>query len=406
MLKKIKLYLKKSRFFYYFCKGVIVYSLLISSYIISFISKFFPLKSNRILFRAYEGRGYTCNPKAISECILSNTNEYEIIWAFKEPEKFLYLKERNIRLVKVYSLKYYYYYISSAVLVFNDFWSSFIRPRKKQIFLNTWHGSGALKCVGLCTMPHKVDKLLYNMRHAFGYLICGCRKFTEIREMSFGKHIIDLEIGLPRNDIFFKTDLVKTQFVSKIRNELGINISSKIILYAPTYRENFENELYGLDIPNILNALKKKFGGEWILLVRGHYFNKAASSENIDNFVIDVSDYGDMQDLLLTADVLITDYSSSSWDFGLQQKPCFLYMPDIESYKKDFSFYNPIECLPYPQAETNKELVENIVGFNYESFRSKLFEFYTDFGSFDDGSASEEIYEFIVNHKRYICDES
>ena len=106
MLSLIKSFLKNSPLIYYSCKAVVVYSLLMLRGIIYFLSFLIPLKSNRILFRAYEGRGYTCNPKAISEYILNKTNEYEIIWAFKEPEKFLYLQEKNIKLVRVYSIKY------------------------------------------------------------------------------------------------------------------------------------------------------------------------------------------------------------------------------------------------------------------------------------------------------------
>ena len=395
MLSLIKSFLKNSSFIYYACKGIVVYSLLILRGIIYLLSFFIPLKSNRILFRAYEGRGYTCNPKAISEYILNHTNEYEIIWAFKEPEKFLYLQEKNIKLVRVYSIKYYYYYISSSVLIFNDFWSSFINPRKKQIFINTWHGSGALKCVGLCTMPHPVDKLLYKMRHSFGYLICGCQKFKEIREISFGGNIADLEIGLPRNDIFFANELLKGQIISKVRKELDIDSSLKIALYAPTYRENFAKELYGLDISSTLSSLEKKFGGKWVLLVRSHYFN--TDDSEIDGSIIDASSYSDMQDLLLASDVLITDYSSSSWDFSLQYKPCFLYMPDLDTYKKDFSFYNPIEGLPYPKASTNEELINNITEFNYEEFKIKLSNFYTEFGNFDNGKASEKLYNIILD---------
>ena len=129
--------------------------------------------------------------------------------------------------------------------------------------------------------------------------------------------------------------------------------------------------------------------------MRSHYFN--TNDSEIDGSVIDASSYSDMQDLLLASDVLITDYSSSSWDFSLQYKPCFLYMPDLDTYKKDFSFYNSIESLPYPKASTNEELMNNITEFNYEEFKIKLIAFYTEFGNFDNGKASEKLYNSILN---------
>ena len=72
-------------------------------------------------------------------------------------------------------------------------------------------------------------------------------------------------------------------------------------------------------------------------------------------------------------------------------------MPDLDTYKKDFSFYNPIEGLPYPKASTNEELINNITEFNYEEFKIKLSNFYTEFGNFDNGKASEKLYNIILD---------
>lgn len=400
MIKYFKFKLKNSNTIYYFFKGVVVYFLLLIRCFIYILSFLLPIERKQILCRAYEGRGYTCNPKAITEYILQHSQEYNIIWAFTKLSDFSYLESRGIKIVKVYSLKYYYYYLTSEILIFNDFWSSFIKKRKGQIFINTWHGSGALKCVGLCTMPHHIDKLLYKMRHSFGYMISGCQKFTEVREKSFGKNIIDLEFGLPRNDLFYEKENAKQLIIRKVKDYFKLQDHVKLVLYAPTYRENFTKEIYGLSILETLNALEKKFGGEWFFLLRGHYFNENNSEWKSIEKVYNASFYPDMQDLLLASDVLITDYSSSSWDFSLQNKPCFLYTPDLEDYKKDFSFYNSIDVLPYTKSRDNRELINNILLFNEMLYIKNLRDFYYEFQNFESGKSREKLFKMLENLPR------
>jgi CDP-glycerol glycerophosphotransferase len=113
--------------------------------------------------------------------------------------------------------------------------------------------------------------------------------------------------------------------------------------------------------------------------------------------VIDVSDYPDMQDLLCAVDVLITDYSSSIWDFSFTHKPCFLYAPDLEEYKSNRDFYTPIEEWPFPLAKTNQELIENIKNFDSKEYIGKVNKHHKELGSYETGHATEHFCKLLFS---------
>lgn len=213
----------------------------------------FPIKNNRIFFSAYSGRQYSCNPKYISDWIEQNyKDEFEIIWAFNEPDAFSYLKNRNIKCVKFKSIKYLYYLLTSKIVI-----------------------------------------------------------------------------------------------------------------------DNVES---------------------WSIL----------QSEKIESSrVKNVSDYPDMQELLLISDVLITDYSSSIWDFSLMEKPCFLFMPDYNEYIDEREFYTPIQDWPYPASFSMEDLEDKIIKYDHEIAKKRILNHHIKLGICESGMASEIVGKEIVKLCRY-----
>ena len=102
----------------------------------------------RVNFIAFSGRQYSDSPRRISELLLREHPEIQQVWAFNEPEKFRFLEETGIKVVKYKSLQYLYYVMTSKVYVDNaEFWS-ILKFRPGQMVLQTWHGGGAYKRVG------------------------------------------------------------------------------------------------------------------------------------------------------------------------------------------------------------------------------------------------------------------
>ena len=145
-----------------------------------------------------------------------------------------------------------------------------------------------------------------------------------------------------------------------------------------------------LDYDRLLASLQTRFGGEWVILLRQHYF--VAASEATHPAVINVSGYEDMQELILCADCMISDYSSCMWDFILTGKPCFVYAEDVQTYlDEDRSFFIPMESWPYGIADSADTLCRLIEGFNEDAYRTKIQNHLQEHGSFDRGTACETL---------------
>jgi CDP-glycerol glycerophosphotransferase len=214
----------------------------------------------------------------------------------------------------------------------------------------------------------------------------------QLDSQNFNQAII-LKMGMPRNDIIIKSPI---EIVNNIRCGLRLNSNTKIVLYAPTFRGAKTNDCFLLDFEMLKTELEFKYGGDWLVAFRYHPMQK-------DRFYlpncIDFSDYQDMQELLLICDLLITDYSSSMWDFSLSGKPCFIFASDISNYinNERGDFLYPIEKLPFPLAQNNEELMSNIINFNVEYYKESLGKFYNEWGRYNiEGNATKQFVEFIT----------
>jgi CDP-glycerol glycerophosphotransferase len=128
-----------------------------------------------------------------------------------------------------------------------------------------------------------------------------------------------------------------------------------------------------------------------------HIFSNSLDREKIPASAIDASKYDEMQELLCMADVFITDYSSSQWDFSLTRKPAFLFTPDLDYYlNEDRGFYTPIDDWAFPYAKSNEELANLIRYYNEELHLKKVQRHLDLLGSFEDGHATEKVCDVII----------
>lgn len=359
----------------------------------------FKIKNNRIISFCYGGKQYSCNPKYILEYILSDNKKYEIIFAVNDIQNFLYLQNKNIKLVKFKSIKFLYYCLTSKVFITNGMPPKYIPFRKEQFVLSTWHGGGAYKKGGLDIINNLPSKILIKLSaNSLTAILSSCKKFTEVFHNAF---LINCDLffnsGLPRNDILINKN--KSILYKKVFDYFELDSDYKIVLYAPTYRSFFvssvesdaEESDFEIDFDKLKKALNNKFESKWKILYRAHYFLSGKKDKNF----IDATNYPDMQELLYVSDILITDYSSCMWDFSLMYKPCFIYATDIDQYKQERDFYTPMSEWPFPIATNTDELINNILNFNQEEYVQKVKQHHKDLGSFEDGHACERVCKLI-----------
>lgn len=349
----------------------------------------FPVKRNRIIFIAFHGKAFTCNPKYIYEELVKEYGEkYEYIWVLNDKKK----EDEHMRVVKNKSLGFFFYVLTSKVIVSNNGLGTYIPKRKNQMFINTWHGGGAYKRVDIADKD--AVKIFSEQTDVF---LSSCSKFTEVMSETLQiPKIKFLECGMPRNDLFFSTH---KSIKEKVRQCYSLKSDEKLVLYAPTFRGNinagyFENEL---NIEKCLDALEKRFGGKWRFAFRSHYF---VNGNNAKENYIDMTNYDDMQELLYTADFFITDYSSTIWDYSLMNKPGCLFVPDIEEYAKDRNFYTDPDTWAFSLAKTNLELEKIILNYNINKGLEKIKIHQEILGIKETGRATKIVVEKIVNKLR------
>ena len=356
-----------------------------------------PVKKKEILFCAYVGRNISCNPMYFNQYLLEQgRTDLSYLWAVQDMEKTWVPPELDgkIRLVRVKSFAYFKALMTAGTVVYNLGLplGSLVPKRKKQVWVQTWHGGGAFKAAGKDTSMTPIQKAVEKMTgKQIDIFLSSNQRFTDVFPEAVEvekSHFYNT--GLPRNDIFFG-DL--TKYRKKVFDYFGIPGNKKILLYAPTFRGDFYHaEDNGtMAYKRILKALSERFGQEFVVLERKHYAVKPAVSEG----VYPASEYPDMQELLAAADVLITDYSSSMWDFALTGKPGFLYTPDLGEYRQERDFYTPIEMWPYPYAENVDDLIRLIRNYEFREEKERRDSFFRLVNNYERGTACRQLKELL-----------
>ena len=370
-------------------------------FIILHVFYIFPINKKKIYYRAFSGTKFACNPKYIYIYFIQKFGlEYKHVWELKNGDANSFSKNTVI-CKKLTSIKTLKELMTSKYIITNTGFPWWIPIRKKQVVLETWHGGGAYKRVGVYEKINKIFEIEQKLdAKQTTFYISSSKKFTEVQSPS--KYVpMDrfIPTGMPRNSIFFDKDKVEN-IKNHVYEKYGISKIKKILLYAPTYRGETGFKKTG-DVNNIMpcfskliDNISKKFNGEWIILYRSHYFDSLITK--IDNInIIDVTSYEDMQELLCASDILITDFSSSMWDFALSKKPCFLFAPDIQQYIDQRGFYTDPYSWPFSMSVSDEELESNIDKFDYDSYLNAINKHFKEFESYECKNSCEKVCKYL-----------
>lgn len=359
-----------------------------------FIQHFFsflPIKNNKVVFQNFNGKGFGDNPKYIANELIKKEN-IDIVWIVKEFSQNSF--PNKIRQVKKYTLRYFYELATAKVWVSNNRLEKFIIKRKNQVYIQTWHGGLGLKKVEKDAedkLSKKYIKLAKKDSKMIDYAISNSTYRTNIYKNSFWYDGKILEIGCPRNDIFFDNKKQK-KIRESVFKKYNIDFNKKIILYAPTFRSDKDFDYETFNFSKLLNNLNKK-NENYVLMIKLHpnVDKSIRTSENI----INVSKYPDVDELLLVSDIVISDYSSVFFDFLFMHKPVYLYAPDYDEYVKERGFNFDYKKLPFSISYNSNELINKILVNDYKNYADKLDKFLKDVNIIDDGHASQKVANLI-----------
>lgn len=393
-LKRIKTISKSNRFM----EWLIYCSYLVYGNITRILYIFLGLcgvKQNKIVLINMKGSRYGDNPMYISEELYKKRNNYEIVWLLDKsvvaniPNYVKRVDNTYLNRAKELS--------TAAVWVDSNMKDYGIHKKKSQMYIQTWHGSYGIKRVALdVANAHKVDELIfpYNAKIE-DFMVSNSNETTEIYRRAFKYDGEVIQYGSPRNDVFFSS---KEIYKERIVKHFKLESATKIVLYAPTFRTNYNIKFLSLNYERLIEALTNKLGGMWKVMVRMHPQNldEASSIVYSDN-IINASGYSIMQELLVASDILVTDYSSCMFDFITKPKPCFIYAPDLEEYEKDRGNYFRMDELPFPLARNNDELMDNIRNFDIDKYTKDVEVLHERVGLCETGHASEAVADYIID---------
>lgn len=358
-----------------------------------------PIKENLVFFESFFGNSYSDSPKYIYRYLQEHSGaEYQYVWVMKNKKTRI---PGNPVVVKPFSLSYFYYLARAKYWVINIRLPKWIEKKKGHVFLQTWHGTPLKKLVfdmedvHLASSKSSYKMIFYQETRNWDYLISANPFSTDAFESAF---LYDrekiLEIGYPRNDCLKAPD--RDEHALAIKQKLGLPLDKKLILYAPTWRDDeyFEAGRYKFDLKLNLAQMRERLGGEYAVLLRTHYLiAQNLRLDRLEGFAYNVSEYDDISELYLVSDLCITDYSSVFFDYANLRRPILFYVYDLEKYRDVLrGFYIDIEKeVPGPLLYTTDEVIEAIEKLEdvNESYKERYDRFYERFCSLDDGHAAE-----------------
>lgn len=367
---------------------------------------FFITQDKMVMFESFHGKRCGDSVKAIYDAMVNDDSfqDYTFVWAFTNPGDHKNLAENpHTIVVKKGSMDYFRYYAASRFWINNVSIPDFLIPGRHQIYIETWHGT-PLKRLG-CDIetdsdPRQSKERMHKRYRTKGkkvtHFLSPSPYYSEKIRSAFGLESLRddtfIECGYPRNDALFH---YTEEDISAIKNRLGIAPDKKVILYTPTWRDTDHQEKGGfhyshaVDLKKVMDMLPD----DCVMLFRAHH--QIGLSEVIESTpdIIDVTGIDDINELYIISDLMITDYSSTMFDFSVLKRPMVFHMYDREEYENKIrGFYFDISELPGPITTTEEELADAVAAqlktFDYDS-DEKYKAFHKKFNLWEDGHAAE-----------------
>lgn len=382
------------------------------------------IQDKTIVFQAFAGKIYGCSPRAIYEVMLRDPrfDDFTFIWVFQDVDRHDFLlQDARTRIVHHESAAYYEAFRHAKYWVVNHMIPLTITKLPGQVMIQCWHGTPLKKLRTDISedsvIPDSASDILRKNSidtRRYDYFISPSRyaskHFTEAFRLDAPEVDVEmLEVGYPRNDYlatFTGSDALR------IKKELGIPQDKKVLLYAPTWRDDQydANMEYRYEPAVDFAALQRSLGDSYVVLFRLHtYITETLNLKEYAGFIYDVSHVDNINELYIVSDILVTDYSSVFFDFANLKRPILFYMYDKDHYQQELrGFYLPVSELPGDIVTTQSELVERLQDFEayQERTKQRIAAFHDTYNYLDDGRASERVIDSVWGKSHNAVDQA
>lgn len=354
-------------------------------------ARLLPVNKNSIYFENFRGKGIGDDPRYIAEELHRRNPKYRLYWLVEDkniklPDYFTPVERNTFRMHCALS--------KSAVWVSNVKNSFKPVKKKNQFYVQCWHSTlnfknneGTAKSLNEdYIMASKYDASITDLMYSDNEL-----RYNHFKTNFFYSGEVK-KCDVPRIQAVVKR---ADEFKTKIREEYGIAENKKIAVYMPTFRKAKTVDIYDTDFDAVADALGKKFGSEFVVLMKLHPTMSHLNFEKFEH-AVDVTSHTDPFELIAAADVVISDYSGIIFESIVARKPLFLIAKDIKEYiSGDRGFMVDIEKMPVKFCESDEELYSCIENFNEEEYCKKCLDFESYVGFSDSFNGAEQIADII-----------
>jgi CDP-glycerol glycerophosphotransferase len=357
-----------------------------------------------VVYTSFNGRQCSDSPRAIFDELVRRGAPLEHRWVIADG---MAIAPEGSRAVREGSREHYEVLARARYVITNDHFPVFFRRREDQVCLQTWHGT-PLKRLGFdVSAMHKTKREFEihweEQRRNWQYVISPNRFSTPILQSAYQLDSEMIETGYPRVDVLARPDAQDAG--RRLRATLGVPEGVRTVLYAPTFRDQVTDRRgrYRLDLHLDLDRLRQAVGKDTVILFRKHHYVLDPVPATPDGFVRDVTSYPDATELMLAADVLLTDYSSMMFDFANTGRPMLFFTYDLATYRDEVRgfYFDFLERAPGPLLDTSDQVAEALqdldaVRTRYEQRHAA---FVAEFCALDDGHAAGRVVDRVLGQE-------
>lgn len=360
-------------------------------------SYLFKVNPRKIVAASFRGTGYSGNAALVLNELIKQDPTVDAVWLALDVNTKV---PAGVRVVKYNSLASYYE-LATAHIWIDDFRKKYF-PRKKsgQIYYQTWHGVLPLKKVE-ADAESRLDPMYVREAKRDGaisdFMVAGNTFTASVYKRAFWFDGEVLPYGTPSLDALLQP--AKSFDPGQMKAKIGLGVKEKVVLYCPTFREQFRVSDYTLASRRLLTRLSEQLGGKWRLLIRLHPNARRYANEVItaNPGSIDVTGYPDLTDLILAADIIVSDFSSVMFNALYADKPVFIFAQDYKDYiSNERGVYSIVNKLPFSVSQSTDELLLNVAKFDFVAYQSHRDDFLELIGSSESGHSASELANHIL----------
>lgn len=373
------------------------------------IFKLLPVKRGVYIFESQYGGRFDDNPKAVYDYLKKQDNaEHKLFWSIRYRDRNI-VGEEDVNVLYRFSLRWLYYMARAEFWIINARMPQWLPKRKETKYVQTWHGTPLKKLAldmdtfgmpGSSLENYKKNFLAETQK--WDYLVAPNQYSKEIFKSCFAFEKTFIESGYPRNDVLYQKN--NPEDIKAIKERLGLPLNKKVILYAPTWRDDYyiSKGKYKFHVPFDMNQLIDVLGDDAVFIFRAHYLvaeslDELSTHPNVFNFSTNV----DISDLYLVSDLLVTDYSSVFFDYANLKRPMLFYAYDYEHYRDNLrGFYFDLEQdAPGPFVVNKIDFYAMLKQFmasgTFNDYQTEIEQFYKEFCQWEDGNSSAKLIKII-----------